>query len=156
MIYVIETSSWQQLFGCYRRERFPTLWEKFDETVASGAITSIQHVLREIERRDKKNGELEWARTRPELFPGLNENESRFLRDIFEVPRFRLVVPTDLRDTEVGADPYLIARAKAIGGMVITQERRRNSRVTIPSICQHFEILCGSLDDFMNRRNWSF
>ncbi len=156
MRYVIDTSSFQQLFGCYKRARFPSLWNKFDELVDCGAITSIEHVMREIRDRGKSNGELEWAEAHTELFPRITENESLFLRRIFDEPRFRHVVPTDIRDTDAPADPYLIARAKTIDGMVITQERERGNRVRIPSICNHFDIKCGMLDDLMEIEDWSF
>lgn len=164
MKYVIDTSSWQQLFGCYRPDRFPTLWRLFDELVAGGGITSIRHVLREIENRDKHNGELEWAIAHLELFPSVNENESQFLRENYAVPRFSHVIRTEIRDDEEeedqdddsDADPFLIARANAIDGMVITQERARGERVRIPTICNHFGIKCGTLDDLMELEGWSF
>ena len=176
MIYVIDTSSWQQLFGCYRRLRFPTLWQLFDDLIASGAIISVSQVLREIENRDKKNDELEWATAHTNLFPDVSEQEFQFLREIFRVPRFRHFVPDYLLDTnydedtkelavagkdeeekiDESADPFLIARAKIMGGMVITQERERGNRVRIPSICNHFDIQCGTLDDLMERETWTF
>ena len=156
MIYVFDTTSWQQLFGCYSRCRFPTLWKLFDELVALHRVTSIEQVMNEIERRDKKNGELEWARENPDVFPVLSHIDSLLLGEIYKEPRFRHVVSIDQRDAQAPADPYLIARANAIGGMVITQERERGNRVRIPSICRHFDIKCGSLDDFMERENWSF
>ena len=63
-MYVIDTSSLQQLFRCYSQERFPTLWQRFDELVAYGTITSIRQVMREIEQRNKKDGEVEWVAER--------------------------------------------------------------------------------------------
>lgn len=162
MTYVLDTSSWQQLFGCYGHERFPTLWNLFGELVSGGEITSIRHVLREIENRNKNNGELQWASSHLALFPPLSEKESQFLREIFAVPRFRHVIPTEIRDddadedSDADADPFLIARAKAIDGIVITQERERGNRVRIPSICNHFDIKCGTLDDLMAMEDWSF
>ncbi len=156
MKYIVDTSSFQQLFGCYKRVRFPSLWKEFDELVNCGAITSIQHVMREISHRDKGNGELEWAKKNSDLFPSITENETEFLREIFKEPRVRHVVPTDIRDTQAAADPYLVARARSIKGMVITQERERGNRVRIPTICNQFGIKCGTLDDLMALEGWSF
>ena len=156
MKYVIDTNSFQQLFGCYPRERFPSLWRNFDELVDGGAISSIAHVLREIQNRDRKHGELEWAQAHRELFHPISGNESQFLRKIFQIPRFRHVVPTDIRDTDAPADPYLIARAEATESMVVTQETMRGNRVRIPTICSYFDIKCGTLDDLMAAEGWSF
>ncbi len=156
MIYVVDTSSIQQMFGCYSRKRFPSLWSRFDELVNNGAITSIRHVKREIENRDKHNGELDWVSRYKELFPNLTADETKFLRDIFAVPRFQHTVPNDIRDENAQADPFLIAKAKAIEGMVVTQERERGNRVRIPSICKYFDIRYGTLDDLMALENWSF
>ena len=156
MIYVFDTSSFQQLFVCYSHHRFPSVWKKFDNIVSSRRVTSIEQVFNEIESRDKKNGELEWAQKHKELFPSLSHNDSLFLNQIYSVPEYRHVVPTDQRDANTAADAFLIARAKAVDGMVITQERQRNNRVTIPAICRYFGILCGTLDHLMQRENWTF
>lgn len=128
----------------------------FDELVALRRVTSIEHILNEIERRDKKNGELEWAREHSDLFPVLSHNDSLFLSEIYNEPRFRHVVSIERRDAQAPADPYLIARAKTVEGMVITQERTRGNRVRIPSICKYFDIKCGTLDDLMAAEGWSF
>ena len=137
-MYVVDTSSLQQLFRCYSRERFPTLWIRFDELVERGAIISTQQVMREIEQRNKKNGELEWAKANKELFPSSTEKELQFLRKIYEVPRFRQTIPTDIRNPNTPADPFLIARAKIVGGTVITQEREPPNQSTHT---KHLQIL---------------
>ncbi len=156
MIYVFDTSSFQQLFHCYHADRFPSLWRKFDELVERRAITSVENVMREISNRDKKHGELEWAQKHPDLFPRATADESQFFHQIYQIPQFRHVVPADIRDIDTPADPYLIARAKTIEGMIITQERQRGNRVGIPSICRHFGVNCGTLDDLMDAEGWSF
>ena len=156
MTYVLDTSSWQQLFGCYNRARFPSLWKEFEGLVARLTVSSVEQVFNEIERRDKNNGELEWSIDRRYLFPKPTNEDSQFLTEIYRVPRFRHVIPVDLRDPHAAADPFLIARAKSIGGMVVTQERVRGSRVTIPSICSHFRVPCGTLDDLMDSEGWIF
>ena len=119
---------------------------------------------------------LNWATAHRNLFPDVNEQEFQFLREIFQVPRFRHLVPDYVLDsdydedthefaeadkfeeekTDESADPFLIARAKILDGMVISQERKRGNRVRIPTICGHFSIECGTLDDMMEKENWSF
>lgn len=156
MIYVFDTSSVQQLFLCYHVERFPSLWRRFDELIQIRTITSVEQVLQEIGNRDKKHGELEWAQNHPDLFPRITANESQFFHQLYQEPRFRHVVPIDIRDRNTPADPYLIARANALDGMVISQERVRGNRVTIPSMCDQFDVKHGTLDDLMAAEGWSF
>lgn len=49
MSYVFDTNAFSQLFHSYYRNRFPTLWEQFDELIEDGEITSTREVSREIE-----------------------------------------------------------------------------------------------------------
>lgn len=156
MKYVVDTSSWQQLFGCYNRSRFPSLWAKFDDLVHRGDITSTGQVLYEIRSRNKGNGEPEWANSHRELFPAQSEAEFSFVLRILAVPQFSHVVPGSIRAPNAPADAFLIARSLELGGILVTQERLRGSRVTIPYICRHFDISCTSLNGLMEIENWQF
>ena len=156
MTYVFDTNSFQQLFRCYSRARFPSLWNRFDALVAAGNVTSCVQVFDEIQVRDKNDGEMQWANAHSPLFPMVTGEELEFLQRIYEVPQFRHVVPLDVRDQNLPADPFLIARADFLDGMVVTQERESGAKVRIPFICRHFDIPCGSLDSFMEAEKWIF
>ena len=156
MTYVLDTSSWQQLFGCYNSDRFPSLWRNFNILVFSGAVISTEQVLNEIRNRDRKNGEVEWANEHNALFPGLTNDLSLFLSRILAFPRFGHTVPTNTRGPSAPADVFLIALAADIGGAVITEERRRGQRVTIPHICDEIDFPCLSLQGMMELEHWRF
>jgi len=48
MIYVFDSSTLIHLFRHYYRNRFPSLWGKFDEAIASKKITCVREVLNEL------------------------------------------------------------------------------------------------------------
>jgi len=49
MIYVFDSSTLIDLFRYYYRNRFPSLWEKFDQAVKAESIISVREVFNEIE-----------------------------------------------------------------------------------------------------------
>jgi len=74
--YVFDTNAFSQLFHSYYRNRFPTLWEQFDELVENGEITSTREVAREIEG-DRVVALREWAANQRSLFPMPDADEAR-------------------------------------------------------------------------------
>lgn len=54
------------------------------------------------------------------------------------------------------ADAFVVARAYAIGGTVVTAERLKSNAVKVPNICAHFKIPCLDLEGFMEREGWEF
>jgi hypothetical protein len=54
------------------------------------------------------------------------------------------------------ADSFVVARAYAIGGTVVTAERLKPNAVKVPNICAHFKIPCLDLEGFMENEGWEF
>ena len=54
------------------------------------------------------------------------------------------------------ADAFVVARAYAIGGVVVTAEHLKPNAVKVPNICKHFGIQCVDLEGFMEMEGWSF
>lgn len=53
------------------------------------------------------------------------------------------------------ADPFIIAKAKVIGGTVVCQEKLKPNAAKIPNICHHFKIECICLEDFLRNEEWT-
>lgn len=156
MSYVFDTNAFSQLFHSYYRNRFPTLWDQFDTLIAAGEITSTREVAREIEG-DRVVALREWAVDQRDLFPTPNADEARFVAQIFAVPHFlQIIERKKLLKGGLNADPFVIARASAIGGTVVTLEGAPPNGAKIPNICQHFRIPCLSLEGFMEAEDWTF
>ena len=156
MIYVFDTTVFILFFNSYYRDSFPSLWQKFDQLVANEQITSTREVMRELEGH---GGEAlrNWLKTSKELFPAPTSTEARFVAEIYTVTHFQQNIERKklLKGGSV-ADPFVIARAKALSATVVTLERERPNSAKIPNICRHFDIPCVSLEEFMKREKWSF
>jgi len=54
------------------------------------------------------------------------------------------------------ADPLLIAMAISTGCTILTDERRRNSKRSIPYVCRKLEVKCMDLTEFMIDQGWKW
>jgi len=41
-------------------------------------------------------------------------------------------------------------------GCVVTQEAKRINAARIPNVCEHFNVNCMNLEEFMQQENWQF
>lgn len=155
MVYVLDTSFIVQLHENYYRETFRTLWERFDAMVAARQFTSTREVMRELE--EQSDSSTKWAEENVELFATPIAEEGRFVANIYAVTHFQQNI--ELKKILKGgknADPFVIARAAAVKGTVLTMEQLKPNAAKIPNICEHFKIPCLDFRRFMLAENWSF
>ena len=156
MAYVFDTNSFREL-GSYYPDQFPTFWEKFNRAVAVGTIISVREVRRELDAQVHHTHLFDWVGDHGDIFFPPNPAEMRFVSEIFSVQHFQMLVSEqDLLAGNLRADPFIIAKAKAINGCVVTEERRRLNAAKIPNVCDHFGIDCTNLQGFMEREGWTF
>lgn len=156
MTYVFDNSPLSALFRNYYRARFPTLWERFDVLIDDGRLVSTREALREIEEGPLENLRA-WSHDHREVFTTPTADEGAFVAQIYEIPHFRQNIEQQkiLRGGK-NADPFVIAKAAAVEGSVVTMELLKQNGVKIPNICQHFGITCLTLEEFMEEENWQF
>lgn len=170
MIYVFDTNSLRTL-SSYYPDTFPSFWEAFGAAVESGEVSSVREVYNELEgqfgfsKRDLENEEKfrrlgwlwQWLSTHKAMFTVPGPEETRFLPELFGVRQFRaLVGEKQLLKGQPVADPFLISRARAVGGCVVTEEVAKPNSAKIPNICDHFDIDCTDLRGFLGRKGWRF
>ena len=156
MRYVFDSSSLINLFRHYYPERFPSLWEKFDDVVENEHLTSVKEVFNEVNRKD--DALSIWVKEQKnKLFSNPTVDELHFVADIFRVKHFQGMIrkKEQLKGSPV-ADPFVIARAKILDAYVVTEENYAENSAKIPNVCKHFNILCISLEGFMSQENWIF
>lgn len=156
MIYVFDNSPLSALFKSYYRGRFPSLWEKFDGIVDEGRLLSTREVLNEI--NDSSIEVLrDWAKDHGEIFATPTAEEGAFVGKIFAIKHFQNNIGMKkLYKGGYNADPFVVAKAAVIKGAVITMEGHTPNAAKIPNICERFDILCLSLEEFMEDEGWEF
>ncbi|WP_447046003.1 DUF4411 family protein [Vreelandella sp. H-I2] len=128
----------------YGMDICPAYWDWLDRQFALGTIASVDMIGRELK---EGNDELaNWVRERPDHFIS---NDDGLTQTLFaDIVQF--VVEGDYnpgnRDNFLSkADPWIIAKAKAIGASVVTHEAvaaANTRKVKVPNICQQFEVPC--------------
>lgn len=155
MTYVLDSSFIIQIHKHYYRESFPSMWRLFDGMVSAKAFTSTREVLRELE--DSGDTAAQWAVANSGLFTTPNAVEGAFVAGIYAVPHFQANIEKQkLLKGGKNADPFVIARAHAVSGTVLTMEQLKPHAAKIPNICRHFKIPSLDLRDFMLAEGWKF
>ena len=155
-MYVFDTMVLSQQFRFYYRRRFPTLWSNFEAMYSEDLITSTREVRRELANSNDANIMREINRFK-ELFTTPTDAEENYVTRIFNVRHFRQNIPQKtLLKGGRNADPWLIARAAYVNGIVVTNELFRVHAAGIPNICRHFNVKYMSFEEFMERENWTF
>lgn len=165
MIYVFDTSSLRSLQHFYPRV-FKTIWNGLDELVAQRDLVSTREVFNELERQAVSEAVLQWAKNNKTLFSTPTANELQFVSEIFKIPHFQGLIGAQQRLKGMPvADPFVIACAKINAGTVVTEEgwQRSGKRLElkpnaakIPNVCNHFNIPCIDLEEFMHLQGWTF
>jgi hypothetical protein len=155
MIYVIDTSVISALHRNYYPKNFPSLWKLFDGMVAEGRVTSTREAHRELEAAAQPAAD--WAKNNAGLFVIPDANEGKFVAGIYAVPHFQNNIERQkILKGGKNADPFLIARAACIKGIVLTMEHLQPHAAKIPNICDHFNVPCVDLEQFMQIEKWTF
>ncbi len=155
MKYVFDSDTLIDLFRHYYLERFPSLWEKFDAMVSDGRIVSVREVYNEIEGHGDRLSE--WASSNKDFFCIPAKDELDFVREIFEVNHFQTLIQKKQQlSGKPVADPFVIAKAKADGCMVVTQEKFKENVAKIPNVGEHFNIPYKNRETFMKEEDWTY
>lgn len=144
------------LFRYYYADRFPSLWEKFDDLVLEHRIISVREVRNELGGRGDRLSD--WVKEHRELFHTPATGELHLVAEIFKVPHFQMLIRKKERlSGKPVADPFVIASAWALEERcVVTQEIKKPDAARIPNICEHFDISCLNLEAFMEEEEWRF
>jgi len=122
----------------------PGFWDWLDRKAREGVVASVEPILKELsEGNDRLKS---WAEARgPSFFKALDQPAVAEAQDIMGWVMASSYRPEAKNRFVSGADPLLIAYAKAHGHTVATQEvyregERRN--VKIPAVCHEFGVPC--------------
>jgi len=162
-IYVIDASSLIRIKPeDYPQDIFVSLWSNMENLVKEGRLKSSILVFDELKRKD--DNIYKWAKKNKNmLFIDITPQQTKIVKEILKTDDFRALV--DHRAQGGEADPFIIAIAleKDVQQtltsfnkkkIVVTEEKLRGNKITIPYVCQHFGIECIKIFDMFRREGW--
>lgn len=149
-LFVFDADIWIRIGRNHPPDIFLSLWERLDAAIGDSYLRSPEEVLHELRqgsddlaaRLEQKNG----------LFVPLEPDIQAASREV--INRFGLHDPTSDRNR---ADPFVVAVARARGGIVVTGEAPRRSDTApykIPDACRELGLECLGWFDFLRRVGW--
>jgi hypothetical protein len=149
-IYCIDTSAliaaWYER---YKPNRFPKLWDQFDQLVTDGRLVSSTLVLRECnkQRSEELHG---WLKPREAMFITPDETVQQQVDHI--VNTYTGLVSAGKEKFQ--ADPFVIALAKVNSYTVITEETGPGSLAKIPGVCNAMKVDWLNLMQLIDEEDW--
>lgn len=148
-LYVVDTCSFVAITEIYPVDVFPGVWEKIDGLIDDGILVSAEDVLEELSTKD--DDLLGWAKVRDHIFKELTEEVQDSAIRILQT-HANLI---DIKNNKSSADPFIIATAQVLGGVVVTEEESSGGpeRSKIPDVCHYYSIGCVSLLDMLRQES---
>lgn len=145
MVYLLDANTYIHAKNLYYSfDICPAYWDWLDKEFNSGRITSIDMVAEELKAG---NDELvQWVKDRPKhLLPCDDADTQLVLADITNDLMQGDYNPQN-RDAFLGsADPWIIAKAKVLGAVVVSHESRitqQGKKIKIPNVCEQYGVGC--------------
>ena len=144
----------------YGFDTFPGFWQWLDDEQADRQLGSIKPIRDELL---KGNDDLSaWIEERKDSGWFLPVDDVETQRNFAEIATWVMAQPfKEVAKAEFlsGADPWLIAKAKAIGATVVTHEifdAQSRKKVKIPNVCRAFTVPCINIFDLLRQTGATF
>ena len=157
MIYVFDTNSLSTILKYYYVDRFRTFWERFRAKIHDKSIISVREAKKELEDRFATPIIRQLTDHNEEFFEMPSIEELQFITTIYSVQHFQQNLERKkLLKGGYLADPFLVAKANANHGTVVSEEELKPHAAKVPNICDYFHIDCIKLEEFLKEEDWSF
>lgn len=127
MLYLLDTNIFRELLEHFPRRGkiFEMVWERIEQGIMNGTILSVDECYNELTLHyDESNENYKWLEDRKKMFLNPSNEESLYIRDLFENPKMRESIhEKNIVTNRPAADVYLAAKAKTLRGIVVTQEK---------------------------------
>lgn len=143
MNYLLDANTYIQAKNqYYGMDICPAYWDWLDLQFEQGLVASIDMVG--IELKDGKDELAQWAKDRPGHFlKNDDEDTQRVFAEIIETVMAGDYTPGNRDNFLAKADPWIIAKARTMGAIVVTHESLgapNTKKVKVPNICQQYEV----------------
>ena len=150
--YVVDNNIFSIAFRNLSMNVFEDIWLPWNNYMATGRIISVDEVYRELHiwLNNEKDEVSDWLKAHKSCFLKPTNQEGLILQSIFKNKKFREgIKEQSLRQGSPEADAFLVAKAKHIGGIVVTAESDdKPHSEKIPNIAVAFGVPYMKRDDF--------
>ncbi|AAM42238.1 PIN domain-containing protein [Xanthomonas campestris pv. campestris] len=155
-MYVFDTGPFSRLKHYYPAV-FHSFWAHMDALVHGGYLLSTREVKRELDNGEPNAVVSAWIGQHAGLFSMPSAGEMQLVAQILAIPHFQSIIGERqrLKGTPV-ADPFVIAAAQVRGFAVVTTEVYKPQAAKVPIICQHFNVRCIDLEQFMAEQKMTY
>lgn len=155
MIYIIDTNIIRTLLTYYPKKgkRYTEVWEKIDEKIRTGEYISTDECYNELSKQlSDQSEQFDWIRDHKKMFKNPDDRESIIIRELLLKPKMRETIhQKNILENRPSADVYIVAKAKALNGIVVTSEKAKPNSAQLPNLCEELGVPCISYDDFMEK-----
>lgn len=141
IVYCIDTSSLINLKP-YRRDVFPTIWEKLESMIKTEELISPLEVYEEIKVGQDKI--YEWCKHNKKMFRDIDDCQRQKFQDVEK--QYNKNYWENEINKQRWADPWVIALSICEKAIIVADEKKTLNR--IPVISDTFRIKCLDLLDF--------
>ncbi len=142
MIYVVDSCVFRHIFIHVYRTVIPEIWDSLEHMLSTGEVISVREVYRELELQFSNEGSvLQWLKKHRRSFLKATDEEAKLVREIYSFRNFQNgVSEKNILAGRPVADAFLVARAKSLGGTIVTREVWKPNAASIPNICDELDV----------------
>jgi hypothetical protein len=149
--YVIDSSVLITFKRNQPRDIYRTLWKRLESLFRDGDAVVPREALDELDRGTDDLGD--WVKKTDAVY----ETTADVLTVVADISRRH---PGWVRGTQNAADPFIIATAKVLGAVAVSNETHRPATVEanlkIPQVASEFGVMTMSTNDFFRELGWQF
>ena len=158
--YIIDSSSLVKLNRNNPLDVFPSIWKNLEKLASNNRLLAPKEVLNEIKENDDQLSK--WAMKQKKMFIEPTIKQINYVKDILK--KYPAIIDIDRK---YDADPWVIALALELSAdpqktlyvikkIVVTEEKKRGSRVRIPLICEDHSIEAIDIITMFRIEEWKF
>ena len=134
------------------RDIYSTLWDRFEVLLRSGDAAVPREAVTELGRGT--DDLVDWVKKTGSVY----EADDAVIAVVAQISRRH---PGWVRETKNAADPFIIATAKILDAVIVTNERSRNpatvdANMKIPQVAAEFGVSAITTNDLFRQLHWQF
>lgn len=154
MTYILDTNIFRKLLDHFPRKGklFTVVWENIETGIITGEYISVDECYNEMTRHySEKSENYEWLKNHKKMFLSPTNEESLILKDLFLNKKMQESIHSkNILLNRPSADPYLVAKAKSLNAVIVTEEKFKPNSAQLPNLCEALGVKWITYDDFMD------